>query len=310
MSLSRIQSLRLAAVVEDCADQLEILGHTLTVQIRKERGDSADQEIARLTKLRRDCQSITQQVSLLHVDLEEKQCITSLVQLGEEEEQKKRDDQMRREAKKELEQRNQALRLQYEEAQEKNEKLKDLSKQARDLQHKMEDLSGKMAHRKMLEEKNLELQLQQTQREGSQAEKLHEHELLQRQIKEETRVHEESETFLQRRNEEVQQQQEQWQQTTKQRLQKKEQRLNTESCRRTVNLDRLMEMKRMYRGMEQVVMEDREEQEKLRQEQAKARAVTKVQAWWRGCMVRRCLGSFKKEEGKKKKKEGKKKKKK
>ena len=32
-------------------------------------------------------QSITQQVSLLHVDLEEKQCITSLLQLGEEEEQ-------------------------------------------------------------------------------------------------------------------------------------------------------------------------------------------------------------------------------
>ncbi|XP_033959286.1 dynein regulatory complex protein 9 isoform X2 [Pseudochaenichthys georgianus] len=301
MSLSRIQSLRLAAVVEDCADQLEILGHTLTVQIRKERGDSADQEIARLTKLRRDCQSITQQVSLLHVDLEEKQCITSLVQLGEEEEQKKRDDQMRREAKKELEQRNQALRIQHEETQEKNEKLKDLSKQARDLQHKMEDLSGKMAHRKKLEEKNLELQLQQTQREGSQTGKLleHEQELLQRQIKEETRVHEESETFLQRRNEEVQQQQEQWQQSTKQRLQEKEQRLNTESCKRTVNLDRLMEMKRMYRGMEQVVMEDRDEQEKLRQEQAKARAVTKVQAWWRGCMVRRCLGSFKKEEDKK-----------
>ncbi|KAJ4931214.1 hypothetical protein JOQ06_025512 [Pogonophryne albipinna] len=258
MSLSRIQSLRLAAVVEDCADQLEILGHTLTVQIRKERGDSAVQEKARLTKLRRDCQSITQQVSLLHVDLEEKQCITSLVQLGEEEEPKKRDHQMRREAKKEMEQINQALRIQHEETQEKKEKLKDLSKQARDLQHKMEDLSAKMAHRKKLEEKNLELQLQQTQREGSQAEKLleHEQELLQRQIKEETRVHEESETFLQRRNE---------------------------------------------------IDGDEED------EQAKARAVTKVQAWWRGCMVRRCLGSFKKEEdkkGKKKKKEGKKKKKK
>ena len=52
----------------------------------------------------------------------------------------------------------------------------DLSQQARDLQHKMEDLSAKMAHRKKLEEKNLELQLQQRQREGSQAEKLLEHE--------------------------------------------------------------------------------------------------------------------------------------
>lgn len=88
-----------------------------------------------------------------------------------------------------------------------------------------------------------------------------------------------------------------------------------------------------------MVKEDREEQEKLRQHQEEARAATKVtackgftillssilisnfktltmqlQACWRGCMVRRGLGSFKKaDEGKKsqkgkKTKDGKKKK--
>ncbi len=88
--------------------------------------------------------------------------------------------------------------------------------------------------------------------------------------------------------------------------------------------------------MERVVKEDREEQEKL---QAEARAATKVstpnqnshqnklcgynsdlalwpltlqlQAWWKGCLVRQGIGSFRKaEEAKKgKRKEGKKKKK-
>lgn len=43
MSLSRIQSLRLAAVLEDCSDQLDILGHALTVQISRERSSAPAQ---------------------------------------------------------------------------------------------------------------------------------------------------------------------------------------------------------------------------------------------------------------------------
>lgn len=43
MCLSRIQSLRLAAVLEDCSDQLDILGHALTVQINRERSSAAPQ---------------------------------------------------------------------------------------------------------------------------------------------------------------------------------------------------------------------------------------------------------------------------
>lgn len=90
--------------------------------------------------------------------------------------------------------------------------------------------------------------------------------------------------------------------------------------------------------MEQLVMEDKVEQQRLQKEQAKVTAATKVtqssesaefrslsddafvlththlaqvQAWWRGCMVRRGLGPFRKTEDnvkdKKKKKKGKKK---
>lgn len=41
MSLSRVQSVRLAAVLEDCSNQLDILGHTLSLQIDREQGSAA-----------------------------------------------------------------------------------------------------------------------------------------------------------------------------------------------------------------------------------------------------------------------------
>lgn len=111
---------------------------------------------------------------------------------------------------------------------------------------------------------------------------------------------------------ELLQQLQQWEQQTKQMLQEKEQQLNSVGCKRTVDLDRLTEMKRkvsrsycwtclgelsrmlnrmhghyelnitemrnfvQFREMQQVVMEDREEQEKLRQQQEEAGAATKV----------------------------------
>ncbi|XP_045901109.1 dynein regulatory complex protein 9 [Micropterus dolomieu] len=315
MSLSRIQSLRLAAVLEDCSDQLDILGHTLTVQIRREQDTAAAQEKARLTKLRRDCQYISQQIFKLHLELEEKQSFHSLQQVVEEEEQKKMTENMKREAKRELEQRKQTVQRQQEEFQQKTEKLADMYMLAKDLKFQLNEQSSKIANKKKIVEKNIELQLQQTQKETSQTEKLLEDqlELMQKQLKEETRIHEKSKAFLQNQHEELQQQLQQWQQRTKQMLQEMEQQLNSVRCKRTVNLDRLTEMRRKFREMEQVVMEDRAEQEKLRQQQAEARAATKLQAWWRGCMVRRGLGSFKKPEDVKKgkkKKEGKKKKKK
>uniref|UniRef100_A0A3B4TZ63 Dynein regulatory complex protein 9 n=2 Tax=Seriola dumerili TaxID=41447 RepID=A0A3B4TZ63_SERDU len=315
MSLSHIQSLRLAAVLEDCLDQLDILGHSLTVQISREQGTAGGQERTRLTKLRRDCQHIWQHVFKLHLELEEKQSFSCLLQVVEEVEQKKKAEKMQREAKRALKQREQNILRQQEEIKQKTEKLEDLKEVARELTRKVNQQSAQMAHRKMILEKNSELQLQLTQKESSQSEKQlgDQLELLQKQLKEEVRVHEESHKFLQNQHEELQQQLQQWQQRTKQMLQEKEQQLNSVRCKRTVNLDKLSDMRRKFREMEQVVMEDREEQEKLRQQQALARSAIKLQAWWRGCMVRKGLGSFKKAEDNKKgkkKKEGKKKKKK
>ncbi|XP_058502864.1 dynein regulatory complex protein 9-like [Solea solea] len=316
MSLSKIQSLRLAAVLEDCSDQLDILGHTLRVPAGREQGTAAVQERARLTKLRRDCQFTQQVVYKLHVELEQRQSFTSLLlqeeleetrRRGREEEQRKKEETIQREAERELEQRKQHLQRQQEELQESTKKLKVLE----DL-YRQQSLEADYTK---IMEKYTELQLQQTQKDMNRAEEHLEEQLrlLQKQLDEEARVHEESEKFLQNQHEHLQQELLQSQQRTKLMLQEKEEQLNSVRRRRTVNMDKLSEMRRKFAEMEQVVMEDREEQEKLNQKQAEAGAATMLQAWWRGCMVRKGLGSFEKAEKTKKgkkSKEGKKKKKK
>ncbi|XP_031734467.1 dynein regulatory complex protein 9-like [Anarrhichthys ocellatus] len=310
MSLSRIQSLGLAAVLEDCSVQLDILGLRLAVQTDREQGPAAAQEKARLTKLRRDCQYVSQQVFKLHSELEEKQSISSLLQVVEEEEQKKKAEDMRREAVAEQKQRRQTLDRQKDKLRQKTETLEDIHRQTRLVNFQVMEQSDRMARKKKLEEASIALQLKEVQRTNSHTEEQLEEQRkkVQLQLMEERKVHEKSKTFLKNRHTELQQQLQQWRQRTTQMQQEKEQQLNSVCCKRTVNLDRLTEMRRKFKEMELVVMDDKEEQKKLRQQQAEARAATKLQAWWRGCKVRRGLGSFKKADDKKGKKKNKKKK--
>uniref|UniRef100_UPI0037E9362D dynein regulatory complex protein 9-like n=1 Tax=Semicossyphus pulcher TaxID=241346 RepID=UPI0037E9362D len=306
MSSSRISSLRLAAVLEDCSEQLDILGYKL--QISKERCTVVAQENSRLLWLRRDCQFISHHILKLHLELGEKQTFSSLLQVVEEQEQRKKAESIRREEKGELEQRKVTLKGQQQEFQQKTEKLKYVCQLAKDLTLQITEKSSKIANKKKIVEKTFVLQLQQTQKETSQTEKLQEKqlELLQKRLNEEKRIHEESEVFLQNQNEELQQQLLQCQKRTKQMQQEKEQQFNNVQCKRTIHLDRFMEKKRRFKEMELVVVEDRERQEKLQQQQAEVKAAIKLQAWWRGCMVCRGLTSFKKSEEDKKSKKNKK----
>ncbi|KAM3615165.1 uncharacterized protein V6R79_024359 [Siganus canaliculatus] len=305
MSLSRSQSLRVAAVLEDCSDQLDILGYALAVLITHGQETAMqEQETARVTKLKTDCQGISRQVSKLRLELKEKQTLSSLQEMEEDMEQKKKAENMKREAKKEQDQRRETLQRR-EEIQQKTKQVQDMAV----ITHNLEDelttqavqvIMKKNAHENILQqveqtEKNLESQ----------------QELLHKQLEDEKIIHKDFDKFLQSKHKELLQLLQQLEQHTQQILEEKKQNLNSVSCKLTVIRDQLMQMREKFREMEQVVIEDREEQEELYQLEAKKRAAVKVQIWWRGCMLRLGLGHFKKdEEGKKgkKKKEGKKKK--
>ncbi|XP_034554665.1 dynein regulatory complex protein 9 [Notolabrus celidotus] len=302
MALSITQSLRMAAVLRECSEQLDLLGHALILQIDRKGGSAPTQEKARLTKLNTDCQLISQHISKLYSELGQKHNFTSLQEVIEEEEQIKKAESMRREEKEMLKQRKDNLQRKQGEIDQKHEKLEDMNQLTKALYHQLNKKSSEITNKKTMIAKTIELQLQQSHKETGQTEKLQEEhlELLQKQLQWERRVHEELKMFLQNENKGLQQKLSQWQEHSKQMQWEMEQQLNNVQCNRTINSDRLMEKMRKFREMEQVVVEDRDKLMKLQLQQAEARAAIKLQAWWRGCLVRHDLHTFGKSEEDKK----------
>ncbi|KAM4735285.1 dynein regulatory complex protein 9-like [Anableps anableps] len=302
MSLSKIQSLRTVAVLEDCAYQLDILGRSLSVQISRERGAAFSKEKNRLIKMKTDCQFFTQQISNLCLELEEKQTFDSVPQAVEEEE-KEKEKRKQREEKEFLKQRQEAVVRQQQEIKDKREQI-----------HKMylhlNELKDERAKVQKKKKPNLVEMSQQILTETwKRNQLLGQLVVLKNMLEEEKRFHEQSVKFLQNQHEECQQTLLKWKQETKQIQQDKQSKYDNLGCKRTLNIDKLMEMRRMLRKMEQVVLEDKKEQEKLRQQEEEAQAATKLQAWWKGCMVRKGLGPFRKADDSRKGKKKKKKKK-
>ncbi|XP_037533236.1 dynein regulatory complex protein 9 [Nematolebias whitei] len=314
MSLGLMQSLRTAAVLEDCVHQLDLLGHCLTVQISRDQRATPVQEEDRLIRMKMDCQFISQQMSKLSSELEGKQSFSCLLQTVEKKEKKRNEKtiktQIRLELIKQMELR-QRIQTKLDTLKEINFVWKELKAKAVTKKAEMKNAEEELK-KKILEEEARQNENQQTktwkaqiqQAETRQLEnKLQEQlELLQKQLEEEESAHLESLRFLHNQHKEMQQQLNIWKQQTKQMLQDKQKHVNSILCKRSVNIDILMEMRRKFREMEQVVIEDKLEQEQLFQQEAEARAATKLQAWWRGCMVRRGLRASKDADNKKYKK--------
>ncbi|XP_034021203.1 dynein regulatory complex protein 9 [Thalassophryne amazonica] len=164
-------------------------------------------------------------------------------------------------------------------------------------------------------QKHADLQLQQTEKQNTGTEWRLKDQIqqVQEKLQLEVRVHEESKNWLHHQHKELQQQFEWWQLHFDQISQEKQQQVDERQRELTQNSDRLTQLKRKFRDMEQVVLKSRQQKEMLRRQlerqQEEITAVTMIQAWWRGCMVRRGLGPFKKgtksKDGKKKGKKAK-----
>nr|XP_055171896.1 dynein regulatory complex protein 9 isoform X2 [Nyctereutes procyonoides] len=77
----------------------------------------------------------------------------------------------------------------------------------------------------------------------------------------------------------------------------KQNELNALKSAKASDLAHLQELAKTIREYEQVIIEDRTEKEKTRkkieQEDLELKSIIKLQAWWRGTMVRREIGGFK-----------------
>ncbi|XP_016132179.1 dynein regulatory complex protein 9 [Sinocyclocheilus grahami] len=138
--------------------------------------------------------------------------------------------------------------------------------------------------------------------------------MLQERTEEEKNVHMELETFLKRQHANLQEKLQFWIQRYEKDMEKKEQEITALQNKRNVSQARIQELSKKCRDMQEVIIEDRTEKECLRaqleKEQKERDAATKIQAWWRGTLVRKGIGSPKKDKSKSKGgKKGKKKKK-
>ncbi|XP_044944710.1 dynein regulatory complex protein 9 isoform X2 [Mustela putorius furo] len=131
---------------------------------------------------------------------------------------------------------------------------------------------------------------------------------------EENRIHLEIETFLRKEQQKLEEKLEFWMEKFDKDTEMKQNELNALKAAKASDLAHLQELARTIREYEQVIIEDRLEKEKARkkreQDDLELKSIIKLQAWWRGTMVRREIGGFRlpkkeKDDGKDSKRKGK-----
>ncbi|KAG7332901.1 hypothetical protein KOW79_003036 [Hemibagrus wyckioides] len=135
-------------------------------------------------------------------------------------------------------------------------------------------------------------------------------EVLKKKLMEEEKSHKELEAFLKNNQESLEKKLEYWMERYDKDTEDKQQELTTLKTNKSNNLAQIHDGVGKYQDCEQVIKEDRLEKDDLRKqlenEQLQRKAAIKIQSCWRGTMVRKGLGPFKKAKKPKQKKESKK----
>ncbi|XP_029472247.1 dynein regulatory complex protein 9 isoform X2 [Rhinatrema bivittatum] len=146
---------------------------------------------------------------------------------------------------------------------------------------------------------DMDLQVYQTQKKCTNAESELEQNIqrLKAKMDEEIRVHMEIECFLRQQQRELEEKLEHWMEKYDKDTEAKQQELNDLKSAQYSDQQLLQDLAKQYRDYERAVIEDRiqkaEEKRRRRQEALELKSVVKIQAWWKGTMVRKELGSYK-----------------
>lgn len=146
---------------------------------------------------------------------------------------------------------------------------------------------------------NTELQIAQTQRKCNRTEEvlLEEIEKLRMKTEEEARIHMDIEMFLRKQQQKLEERLEFWMEKYDKDTEMKQNELNALKATKASDLAHLQDLAKTIRECEQVIIEDRIEKEKsknkIEQDLLELKSVIKLQAWWRGTMIRREIGGFK-----------------
>ncbi|XP_020841676.1 dynein regulatory complex protein 9 isoform X1 [Phascolarctos cinereus] len=167
------------------------------------------------------------------------------------------------------------------------------------LKDQLQELKAKTNMESRYVKKNTDLQIAQTQKKCNKNEEvlLEEIDKLRLKIEEEVRVHLEIESFLKKEQQKLEEKLEYWMEKYDKDTEMKQNELNSLKSAKASDLATLQDLAKQLREFEQVIIEDRLEKEKARkkidQDALELKSIIKLQAWWRGTMVRRELGNFK-----------------
>ncbi|XP_044798708.2 dynein regulatory complex protein 9 isoform X2 [Bubalus bubalis] len=167
------------------------------------------------------------------------------------------------------------------------------------LKDQLQEMKAKTNMENRYMKRNTELQISQTQKKCSKTEELllEEIEKLRLKTEEENRIHAEIELFLRKEQQKLEEKLEFWMEKFDKDTEMKQNELNALKAAKASDLAHLQELAKTIREYEQVIIEDRIEKEKTRkkreQDDLELRSIIKLQAWWRGTVVRREIGGFK-----------------
>ncbi|XP_049641910.1 dynein regulatory complex protein 9 [Suncus etruscus] len=166
------------------------------------------------------------------------------------------------------------------------------------LKDQLQELKAKTNMENRYMKMNSELQISQTMKKCNKAEELlvEEIEKLRQKTEEENRIHQEIEIFLRKQQQTLEEKLEFWMEKYDKDTEAKQNELNALKVAKNNDLIHLQEIAKTIREYEQVIIEDRIEKETFRKKRERdvleLKSIIKLQAWWRGTMVRREIGTF------------------
>ncbi|XP_034371582.1 dynein regulatory complex protein 9 isoform X2 [Arvicanthis niloticus] len=304
-TLSLLDVLRVSAIMEDIIDQLSILGYIIPVQY--ERRQSLSQKASHEAMVPN-----TPKISTSFLTKEK-----SSINLVTENKQRGQEITFKKPTKQTTMTLETLKKIQNDREEKGRKQIKSLQKQLIDvkrerqmqvqngndyiahLRDQLQEMKAKTNLENLYMKRNTELQIAQTQKKCNRAEELllEEIEKLRMKTEEENRVHTEIEMFLKNQQQKLEEKLEFWMEKFDKDTEAKQNELNALKAAKASDLAHLQDLAKMIREYEQVIIEDRIEKEKTRkkleQDDLELRSIVKLQAWWRGTVVRKEIGNFK-----------------
>ncbi|KAH0624251.1 hypothetical protein JD844_007883 [Phrynosoma platyrhinos] len=321
-ALSTLDAIRQSAPLEDCTDQLTILGCIMPVSYegRKDISDLDEQEIKailgdqkelstkykNLMEARAESQAKVPielgRITELGRQLEDTSCdlkrSNHLFNMATKQSALSSDNLKKLQADREMMGRKKVKCLQKQLSDIKREKDFELQMVAY-LKDQLQEMKAKteMEYRYVKKDRGLQVAQVQKKCAGAETDLLNEIEKVRNQIDQEMRVHSDIENFLKQQQVSIEEKLEYWVDKYERETEAKQQELNSLKSSRAADQAALQELARQCLACEQAIIEDRKEKEnarkKVEQDALEMKSILKLQAWWRGMMVRRFLGPYK-----------------